>query len=516
VSRQRARANLSRRGLLRVGLALGASGAAASLLSACGADAPPTPAPKAPEKAAAPAPADKPAAPADKPAAAAGAPAAQTAGTTGAAGGFDWQRFKGAKLSLGLNKHPFTESLIPQLTRFSEQTGIEVRYNILPEAEYNQKILVDLSTGAGEYDMYMTGPSRNWIYARSGWQVELDPYLQDKNLTPPDYDLGDFFDRFIFNNRWDKRLLTLDSIGKGPLWSIPVMVEADSVAYRKDLFEKAGIAKPPETIDDLVEAARKTTDKANNVYGVIERGLRGGGASGTGFTSTFKGYGGRVFDDALKCTINSEVGVMLADKWAKMMKESGPPGWTSITWYEGKETVTAGKAAIYYDADFFAASYEEPGKSPVAGKMGYSLGLHAPDKPRFARIWTWALGISNASKAKEAAWTLIAWSTTKQALTDATLKYRNYNPTRKSVFDNAEVQAEIKKWGGGSYFETVQENYAKYVGLPVEPSPDVTIIGQRWDQALHEIWSGEKQAKPALDAAAAEIDAAMKKAGYTK
>ena len=48
----------------------------------------------------------------------------------------DWRQAAGQSLSIGLNKHPFTESLLPLIPAFRSLTGIEVDYLILPEAEY--------------------------------------------------------------------------------------------------------------------------------------------------------------------------------------------------------------------------------------------------------------------------------------------------------------------------------------------------------------------------------------------
>ena len=65
----------------------------------------------------------------------------------------------------------------------------------------------------------------------------------------------------------------------------------------------------------------------------------------------------------------------------KSIKETSTPGWTSITWYEGKESFTQGKYAMYFDCDFFGAGYEDKNTSKVAGKVGYAPPLApSPDK----------------------------------------------------------------------------------------------------------------------------------------
>ena len=56
-----------------------------------------------------------------------------------------------------------------------------------------------------------------------------------------------------------------------------------------------------------------------------------------------------------------------------MLRESGPANWANMTWYDGMETFAAGLAGMYPDCDFFAATYEDPKKSKIAGKVGYAL-----------------------------------------------------------------------------------------------------------------------------------------------
>ncbi len=478
-----------------------AAGTGATLLAACG-----TPA-AAPTIAPAAVPTTAPAAPT---AVAVAKPTAAATTAAASAANFDWQKYKGSKVRMILNKHPFTESLIPLLPQFEQQTGISTTNLILPEAEYFQKILVDLSTGAGEYDVFMTGPYAHWAYDKAGWTQPLEDYLQDPKMTASDYDAADLFGPLVDANRWD---LTLGvGVGKGHQWAIPVMVETYVQVYRKDIYDAAGL-KPAVTIEEWRDNNKKAT--SGDVKGIIVRGSRGGGMTGTGFISAFRGYGGRVFDDNLVCTVNSPEGVHIAEQYCASVKESGPAGWTNVTWYEGQEGYASGQYAQYFDCDFFTALYEDPAKSKVVGKNGVALPPHATDKQPFSSVWTWALGMSARAADKNAAWYFIQWATAKQQMLKATLDGQNYNPTRKSVFDNADVQKQMKSWANGTYLPAVLDNLGKYASPGWPPEPEQTFVGTRWDQALQEIWSGTA-AKEALDSAKDDIDAHMKDVGLLK
>ena len=69
-----------------------------------------------------------------------------------------------------------------------------------------------------------------------------------------------------------------------------------------------------------------------------------------------------------------------------MLRESGPANWANMTWYDGMETFAAGQAGMYPDCDFFAATYEDPKKSKVAGKVGYALLPPGPGRHHILRV----------------------------------------------------------------------------------------------------------------------------------
>ena len=101
------------------------------------------------------------------------------------------------------------------------------------------------------------------------------------------------------------------------------MVETYVQVYRKDIYDAAGLT-PAKTIEEWRSNNQKAT--SDNVKGIVVRGSRGGGMTGTGDLSTFRAYGGQVFDDNLVCQINSPQGVHIAEQYCASIKESGPPG----------------------------------------------------------------------------------------------------------------------------------------------------------------------------------------------
>ena len=326
-------------------------------------------------------------------------------------------------------------------------------------------------------------------------------------MTSPDYDEADIFKGLMDANRWD---MTLGSgIGQGSQWAIPVMVETYVQSYRKDIYDELGI-EPAVTIDQWRENNAKAT--SDDVKGIIVRGEQGGGMSGTGFISTILGYGGVVLDEGLVCQINSPEAVHVTEQYCASVKESGPEGWASVTWYEGQESFANGSYAQYEDCDFFNALYDDPDKSQVAGKVGLAHCPHDESMDPASSMWTWALAMSSKAVDKNAAWYFIQWATMKEQMTVATVEGRNYNPTRESVFNNPDVQATMGEWANGTYLPVVLANLGGYAKIGWPPEPEQGFVSNRWDQAIQEVWAGD-DAQTALDKAKNDIDAHLQELG---
>ncbi len=427
----------------------------------------------------------------------------------------NWRQSEGQKLTIGLNKHPYTESLLPLIPEFEALTGVKVDYLILPENEYFSKLVADLSNQRGEFTVIMTGPMRNWAYAAPGWILPLDQFLNDPKLTDRSwYQPEDFFPGLLAANRWNGKIG--GGTGEGSLWSIPIMSETYILAYRKDIFDQYKI-KVPTTYEEMAEAARLVKKKAG-IDGLMARGTPVAASLATGFISSLRSYTDGKWaelDGNMKARLSDPRAVKFCKIWIDMIRESGPANWANMTWYDGMETFAAGMAGMNPDCDFFAQTYEDPQKSKVAGKVGYALLPPGSGGRTYSGLWTWALGMSKATKNKEAAWLFIQWATSRQTLLRATVQFRNYNPSRASVMNDPGTQKILGSWGNGAYVKTVQENL-KTAQVAWVPEPERTRLGDIWVRALHEIYFKRLSAEDALKRADDEINRIFKDIGLQK
>jgi multiple sugar transport system substrate-binding protein len=415
-------------------------------------------------------------------------------------------RIDKSEINLLLNRHPFTESILRFLPEFEKKYNIKIKILLLSEEEYFEKLITELSSKTGFYDVFMVGFPHIWQYSKAGWLEPLDRYIADTTLTSSNWDFEDFYPILIESSRWNQKPGV--GLGEGPLWAIPVNEEAYIIFYRKDLFERFNV-KIPTTYQEVYEAAKALTRKVDGqqIYGFAHRGVRSWSTIHPGYSTAFYTCGASDFDAELNCTINSPQGIEITDLFIRILKETGPPGWPSYTWYEGKEGFLSGKFAMWFDANHQAAAFEDRSKSHVAGKVGYLLPPPGKDGAIRSNTWLWSLAMNAFSKQKEKAWQFLAWATSKEILL-RTVPYENINPTRQSVWNDPKT-VEITNWANGEYRRTAEDLLLRYAKIRWTPNVYATEIGDRWAEALQEIYTGSKNTEAALNDAAEDINNIM-------
>ena len=413
---------------------------------------------------------------------------------------FDWEKAKGETLNVILNRHPWTDSTESLFPEFEKLTGIKLNYDILTEDEYMEKLLIDLSMKAGKYDVFMAGAVMEWQYSYAGWIKPLDKYLNNPAFTSSDYDFSDFQEGIVKSHRWDGKIGS--SAGGGPLWAIPLQQEVHILFYNKWLLNKLGL-KVPTTYPELREAVKRATTV---IDGEQYRGIsfllaRSWPTLDNHFMTPFSTMGGIDFDQKGKSAINSPASVDMHDWYLKMVKDYGPPGVINYTWYDQQEAFSRGTYLCFIGPSVLTPILKDPAKSKVAENVGFALPPKGPKGEIKSHVWTWGLAMNALTKKEKAAWLFMQWSTSKEVMRQAAI-HGNMDPPRKSSWNDPEVVKLTTEWGSRKVVEEVM----KYAQIRFTPHPLTPAAGDRWAQAMQEIYLGDKTAKQALDEAAADID----------
>lgn len=419
----------------------------------------------------------------------------------------DWQQQSGSSINLLLISHPFVDALKPLLPEFTELTGIEVTYEELAEQPGFEKLLADLSSGTGTYDLFMTSPLQNWQYATANWVEPLDAYLENPALTDLEaYDLEDFAPGILASGRWTRE--PMQGVGEGPLWALPINFETYQLAYRPSIMEQLGL-EIPETYAELLEMAPNLATEGPNgpIYGLITRFDKYWDLPYLTFGTMLQSYGVEMIDADGNLQICSPESIAATEDFVSLIRTASPEGAGAFTWDQAMQGFASGQYAISFnEANLFAPVYEDPEQSAIADDVGYAPTPLGPDGERLAGAWVWSMSMNANAQDKEAAWLFLQWLTSKETMIQTHLG-GNMNPVRQSAWEDPEVAALVEDWGEtpGQYRE-VAEVMAEVAAVRFPPHPELTRMLDRWAEAIQQSYFDNGNVEANLCAAQADIE----------
>ena len=385
---------------------------------------------------------------------------------------------------------------------------ITLNWVTLEENVLRQRVTTDIATKGGQYDILTIGTYEVPIWTKQKWLMPL-------TKLGSNYDVEDLLPSI-------RSGLTTD----GTLYAAPFYGESSMVMYRKDLFEKAGLTMPEApTWSFIGDAARKLTDKQNEVYGICLRGKAGWGENMAFLSAMANSFGARWFDMSWKPQFNTDPWKQTLTTYLGLMKDAGPPGASSNGFNENLALFQSGKCAMWIDATVAASFVSNPAQSKVADKVGYALAPDTGLGKRSNWLWAWSLAVPASSKKGDAAQAFISWATSKEYL-DLVAKeegWANVPPgTRSSLYANPEYRKAapfadltLKSiQAADPQHPTVQP--VPYTGVQFVAIPEFQGIGTAVGQAFSAALAGQTTADQALQTAQTLATREMTKAGYIK
>jgi ABC-type glycerol-3-phosphate transport system substrate-binding protein len=384
-----------------------------------------------------------------------------------------------------LEDTPWHRNIEKTISEFESMSGYEVSLEFMPEVQSREKVDLDLTTGTGLYDVFLTDEMYIQKFAKLGALEPLDSYV----TSDKDFDKGDF-----------SKLALQTHTHLGKLYGIPWRTAVNVLAYRKDILKKYDI-KVPSTYDELMVAAIKAReglkkDGEEDVYGIIARGVRGEGLNiwiiGS---SIFPAWGGKWFDETGKPTINSPEMVAALDYYAKLLQKAGSPDAAAQSWDDCSRLYDAGKGAFFIDSAVLIALLYDKGGA-VAENTGVAI-IPAGPAGRHPGLYTPAYVMSKKAKNKKASWEFIRWATSYEQMLSDAVDGGNYEIASERVIKSKEFN---KRFPYQEMNAVVLESrqYSKEERPMILRWPEVgDIVGEVAQRAI----AGEITAKQALDEA---------------
>jgi ABC-type glycerol-3-phosphate transport system substrate-binding protein len=386
-------------------------------------------------------------------------------------------------------------------SEFEKQSGVKLHWVVLGENVLRQRLTIDISTQSGTFDVITIGSYEAPLWGERGWLAPLDD-------LGADYAYDDIFDVVREGLSYQNRL-----------YAAPFYGESSMTYYRKDLFQRAGLAMPPQpTYAEIREFAQKLHDPEHSVYGICLRGLPGWGEN-TAFVSTMTHtFGGRWFDLDWKPQLTSLAWDEAVSFYVDLLRNYGPPGAITDGYNENRALFANGNCAMWVDATSAAGYLLDPSQSRVATTTGFAKAPIAKVPNGAAWVWSWGLAIPTSSKRAAVAKQFIKWATCRQYIATVGERFgwlRIPPGSRKSTYQipaylrvapfaplvrDAILHADFKKPSALP---------VPYVGIQYVGIPEFQALGTEVGQEISSALAGQVTVQQALAAAQAEAEREM-------
>jgi multiple sugar transport system substrate-binding protein len=283
---------------------------------------------------------------------------------------------------------------------------------------------------------------------------------------------------------------------KGKQVAFPFAGYANVLAFRTDLFEKAGL-KPPETMEDMVADANKLTVPPKQ-YGFVANGQKGPAVAQDWMQYNAE-MGGSILGADGKAALNSEANIKSLTVYKALFDKAAPPGAADYDWGGREEAFRQGLAAQMQTWSVGAPGYFDPETSKVAGKVALIVSPQGKGLPKKYGVGGWGMAI-NADidpKKKDAAWLFIKWLTSPAIHKDFNLRgagsylriSETHDPDLLKKYPFLPVIDEVFVNGDGDYRPRI---------------PQYPQIQDILGTAVNAVLIGNEDPKKALDGAQAE------------
>lgn len=405
--------------------------------------------------------------------------------------GFNWKKHQGETVTFLANNNPVANALLKYKADFEQLTGITLKVDTYQEQQMRQRMVTVMNSRSDEVDLFMSLPSREGLqFAKAGWYANLTEMV--KQSSAPDYDFADLSPGLV-----------KDATYEGQIVGIPLNIEGPVVYYRKDIFQKCGVAFP-KSLTELESAVGKLKSCDPAITPFVSRGLKP--ALPFTYSVFLHNMGGQYMKDG-KSQMCSKEGQAALDLYARILKNYGPPGVVNYSFYQISTLYRGGKAAMAFESSNELRSVMDGGAR--LKDTGIAL-LPAGPGGSHPTVIGWTMSVSAYSKRKEAAWYFIQWASSRA--TEEKLALEGIAPPRASVANGKDFKTwmdrePVRREWVAALNEAGLTGTAE-VGYPIVANPaSREYVGQ----AVDELLLGQKTVQKACADADKALDALISK-----
>ncbi|WP_163538161.1 sugar ABC transporter substrate-binding protein [Gracilibacillus sp. YIM 98692] len=371
----------------------------------------------------------------------------------------------------------WNESIAPEVIDEFEAANPNIKVNVefFSIDGMFDKYLISLRSGNGP-DLVNIAADWTTPFAAVGGLLQLDDYIESDNV-----DLNDF---------WEGALSTV-KVNDG-IYGLPYRSETHGLYYNADMLEQSGITAPPETWNDVLEAAKLMQENGNN--GIALVGDQSGNLSYQ-VINFIRSFGGSVLnEDNTKSLLHEPKALEAAQYYVDLYKKHQvtPQSTMDNDNTDNRNLFSAGEAAM-----FFSGNYDIQPIKDSSPDLNFKTALfpHKEGEDKGVILGGWNIAATSFSEHPEAAWKFVNFI----ASAETSVKYSNTFSSRKSALENPKYQDELVKPFG----EMLQH------GKPLTPIPQMGQIRNIIFNRIQAAMVGDATVEESMKAASEEIDALL-------
>ncbi|WP_018922132.1 extracellular solute-binding protein [Salsuginibacillus kocurii] len=385
-----------------------------------------------------------------------------------------------------------SSALRPLISEFEDETGVEVDWNEFDYDTLYERVLNDLQSGTGTYDVIFADDPWMPMFAGGGYLTPLDEF---------DYEGDDDFVGSTENvTHWPApegpRMPDEDPDAEPRQYGISQVGNVQLFFWRKDILGD----EPPETWDEVQQLTEE--HEGETEYGFVPRGARGNAVT-TNFNAFMWSHNGDFFGDDWEVTVNDEEVHNAFDTYTQLA-QTGPDSVANYNADEVGRAMSQGDGLMSIVWPVWAETMENEDESEVVGDIGYGLVPSAEDGDPSPQIGNWIFAVPEASDNRRAAFDFIEWASSEE--TQYSMAENGGIPSRESVLTDEALNEDLP------YLEAVYEGLENAQFRPRTPS--YTEVEEVLGTYLNQVLAGEMDEDQALQAAQEEIEEIMESDGH--
>lgn len=407
---------------------------------------------------------------------------------------FNIKDYKGTEVRIAVGG-AIADAIEELSSEFETLTGIKVVVEGNPYAQHHDKLILDLSSKTGNYDLLQMNNMWKGEFIDAGNYLEpIGQFINDPRFPDPQIE-------GIIPALWE----TYYGEYKGKTYGFPFLPDAMVFCFNKEMFAKAGLSKPPRTWEEVYEYGKKLTidndgDGEMDQYGFA---LMAGGKIQTmcTYSALLFGYGGRFFDEELNPQFSSDTSVEAMKMFIKLL-DVAPPGALEADIGEAVNQMAQGQTAmmLQWPAAILGV-VEDPAKSKVVGKIEYAA---PPNDATPFGGWGMTMSRFISEKRKEASYLFMDWFFSPEMDKKRTIKF-GHLPIRIATYKDEEV---LKKY---PYLPVFTKTLPMGVQWP--PIPPINEIFDYISLYCHKALIGELSAEEAMRELDEEVERVLEFSG---